>query len=281
MKYGIIRIFGNELPPRDLPGQKLKILDFILRKEIPSANTEKWWIVNHVFDPELRKKACEILDHYNSKYIFLPFDKRTYESAKTTQEKMVAAIPINMCRNVALDLGKSRFDYTAILDGDCYFPGTTWNQITATIESQDKHFYYSLPMLRTSIELEEQGVTEGPLDEPQIIFHKSADIRFEENLPWGNFRDKLDVLIKLGHNDLAGHWHTLRREDQCKIVGKVHHLASGPAEYELYADPKIRADILWGLREVGFNLYLSRLGSIVMPDLSGKMKLPFHITNIC
>lgn len=266
MKFGIFRIFGNELPPRDTPGQKLRILEFILRKERACPNTEKWWIVNHIFDPVLRKQACELLDLHESKYLFFPFDKKKYDAATTATEKMLAAIPINECRNAALDFGKQKFDYTAILDGDCYFPGTEWKNITNEIE-KSRSIYYSLPMIRTT--LESEGLLEGPADEPQIVFHKSAEFQFDETLPWGS-RDKVELLCRLDHHDMAGTWHTLKKQDICRSVGKVHHLASGPSGYELERDPILRADILWHLREIGFNLYLSRLGSMVLPDFSGR-----------
>jgi len=264
-KYAIFRFLGNELPPRDVPGSKLRILDFILRNEAPHPLTEKWWVVNHIYDDELRQNTCTLLQQHNAKYIFLPFDRASYDQARIGKPQLVAAIPINQARNLAIGLGRGLYEYLAVLDGDCFFPRNNWQSAVEQIEAHCS-MYYSLPMVRSSVELEGEGKVSELLDEPQVVFRHDAPLRFDEGLPWGNYRDKLDLLARLGHCDVAGRWHLLERTDQCRHAGLVHHLASGPLEYELEPEPYKRATALFQLREQGLSLFLSRLSKIYIPQ---------------
>jgi hypothetical protein len=69
-------------------------------------------LANHIFDLDLRRRVCEILDAYRCPYLYLPFRQEAYERAKTPREKLCAAVPINYCRTLALQFGRSRFDYS-------------------------------------------------------------------------------------------------------------------------------------------------------------------------
>jgi hypothetical protein len=263
-KFGIFRFLGNELPPRDLAGSKIRILEFILQNEAPHPLTDKWWVVNHVFDPTMRHNLCAVLHHYNAKYIHLPFDRAAYDSASFGKGKLVAAIPINQARNLAIGLGKGLYEYLAVLDGDCFFPGDQWSRAVEEIEAHPSS-YYSLAMMRSSIQRELERQVPDLVDEPQLVFRHDAPLRFDEALPWGNFRDKLDLLARLGHKDTPDSWHLLDRNDECRQVGVVHHLASGPVEYELEPDPTKRAFALFQLREEALNLFLSQLCEFHIP----------------
>jgi predicted O-methyltransferase YrrM len=230
--FSIFRIIGNDLPPRDVVGNRYKILKFILEHEETFAGTHKGWIVNCIHDLEYREKICDLLRQHGSYYVIIPFNRNAYQKSDR-RGKILHAIPINRARNMAIEFGRNIARYTAVLDGDCYFDASTWNNITDFIKSErPSRQYYTVPHTRSTMEhVLHSNEPMGPLGEPMPIIRNDAPLRFDENIIFGQ-GDKVRFLHMLGHSIEPQKTHTLLRENTTKVIGYVHHLATGDEQTE-------------------------------------------------
>ena len=190
MKFSICRIIGNELPPRDEPGSRLQSLKYVLDRTIPGI--DHFWIVNHIIDEDYRGKVLELLNQYGQFYQELVFDPDEYKNATCPYERLRYAININPARNTAIGIGLKNHDFSAILDGDCYFTQDNWNQVVATIENDPGQDYYLLKMKRICVQ-EPEDVSTIPDDEDQIIFGHKSNSLFDPQLCFGH-SDKVNLL---------------------------------------------------------------------------------------
>jgi hypothetical protein len=241
--FSIFRIIGNELPPRDEPGSRKKVLDFILDNEPNFPDAAKCWIVNCVHDGKRREEICRTLAERDMYYIVIPFWKEKFKEAKTRAEKIVQLIGINRARNQAITAGHLISDFTLVLDGDCYFRQDLWDTFTKGVIKDQKinrsRRYYSLPCSRSTIEHAINNSTPMMLAEPMPVFRYDSTIYFDESIPFGQ-KDKLMLMYKLHHSQTPGSHHILEREDLCKSISMVHHLTGSKYEIELDTGLRIR-----------------------------------------
>jgi hypothetical protein len=201
----IIRILGNENPPRDIPGERVKVLKHILENEPQPPEVVRFFILNRIVSDEYRKELQTLLESYQLPVVIIPFNWRI----KTTVESVaIHGIAINHARNVAIACGANVARYTIVLDGDCG--------------------YLSIPHRRDG--QERQG-------EPMLAFRNDSELRFDELLAFGQ-KDKLELLFQLGHDPTPYSGHLKIEGDQTKLVGEVIHYATGEPEIE--ADNKAR-----------------------------------------
>ena len=114
-------------------------------------------------------------------------------------------IDINGARNDALMYGKKRSNWTLVLDGACYIPPATAKQYLEDFTQKSSFVpYLILPMKRIpDIKLVDQISVEATWrEEPQIAFHKTARLSFDERFFYG-VRDKTSMLTSLG---VPGPW---------------------------------------------------------------------------
>ena len=227
-KFAIVRILGNENPPRDVLGSRLKALEFTLKNEPSSSDTIKLFLLNRFVDPIFRSQIEELLLEHRVRYLELPlaWDKlKAMQQAKASNEAFnLEVIGINSARNVAIDYGHVFATHAIVLDGDCIFDQEGWNQFKQTAEEHPSQ-YYSLPMARISFERYGQKL-EVPLEESQLAFREDSSLRFDPNRLFGD-NDKLDLLFRLGHDKTPLTAHLKIEGDKTKLAGYVLHLQTG------------------------------------------------------
>lgn len=247
----IFRILGNENPPRDTIGKRLEVLERILKTEPKFENIQKWYLVNRICNIQFRRQICELLDRYNAKYITIPLDIQHVLNGSDRNEKILRAININSARNFAINFSRWLSVYTIVLDGDCMFDMDGWKPIEAEMK-KEQYDYLSIPHKRAN----------GDLAEPMVAFKNTATLRFNESIPFGE-GDKLQLLFDLGHDRTAGSGHCNVIGDKTKTVGFVHHLSTGPDEYESDTISRIEA------RNKSLDILLSKIKSFNPIRFSG------------
>ncbi|ORY07594.1 hypothetical protein K493DRAFT_273377 [Basidiobolus meristosporus CBS 931.73] len=231
--FAFYRILGNDLPPRHKPGQTLNNVRFILENEVQFPNTEKWWIVNRIVDPEQEAAILKLLESHNQKYIRIPFEEAEYIKRDfryedfpiqdffrsdefsslgnmgklrvidyTYHDKNLYVMNNNGGRNYALTHGKqSNAKWILPFDGNCFFTESSFNEIVRRLERYgDSHKYFIVPMARvlnnTEL-LENPQVKPVASQEPQIIFRYDSTETFNMQMRYGR-RPKLELLWRLG-----------------------------------------------------------------------------------
>lgn len=143
--------------------------------------------------------------------LFRDFDKRHFKRQRawdlTFEPKNHFIIHNNHARNSMLKLGiQSGAQYILPWDGNCFLNEKAWYNITtainqiSTLQSNgvSKRYFY-VPMVRLTNNEPLKNPSYAPnsmMEEPQIIFHRSATARFDETKPYG-YRPKVDLLWRL------------------------------------------------------------------------------------
>lgn len=214
----IVRILGNENPPRDTPGRREQVLRQLLTNEPDFPDVTKWYLLNRLFDRTYRRQLNETLDQYNAHYITFGFD---YATPGQEQHIRQQGIQLNSARNYAITAGLALAEYAVILDGDCGFTAEGWAPVAKAMQ-QNTHSYLSIPHRRVGTEV--QG-------EPMLAFRADSSLRFDESIPFGQ-ADKLELLYRLGHDrtPLSGHLNITGNLTQ--LVGEVLHYGTGDDHLE-------------------------------------------------
>lgn len=220
-KLGIIRVLGNELPPRDPPGSRLRSLEFVLGRE-QDLHVPTRWVVNRLHDAAYREAVLRILQQCNQSYVEIPFDPEIYKTQSTDHGRLLYAVNINGARNFAIRLGAQCHDFTAVLDQDCYFTPALWQEFRETVLSdqarQPRRQCYALAMKRM-LNPEKDDHRSLPDTEPQLVFRKDCRLSFRENLRFGQ-GDKVDLLHDIGFGAAPAF---RLRGDICRMAGTVLH----------------------------------------------------------
>lgn len=212
-KAAIFRILGNENVPRDIPGKRLAGLKQILEKEPQFENTQKWFMVNRIFDTQYRRQVCEVLDQYNAHYITVEFNRKCKAELHSVS---TLGIDINKARNSCIEAGHFLSDYAVVLDGDCIFSQDAWDAVYADIQ-ENKFMHLSIPMKRENVER---------LVECQLAFRYDSPYKFDEAIPFGQ-GEKLALLYLLGHDRNPTTNHLPVTGDLTKLSGYVDHITTG------------------------------------------------------
>lgn len=233
-KFAIVRILGNENPPRDVLGERLKSLEFILKNEPSFPDTIKLFLLNRFVDPIFRSQIEELLLEHRARYmeISLDWDKlKTMQQNKATDEAFsLEVIGVNSARNIAIDYGHVFATNTILLDGNCIFDQEGWNQFKQVTEEQPSQ-YYSLPMARIPFKHYGQKLT-APLEESQITFRDDSLMRFDIKRAFAVGNCKLDLLFRLGHDSTPLTAHLKIEGDKTKLAGYVLRLHTGKIDTE-------------------------------------------------
>ena len=226
----IIRILGNENPPRDVPGERVKVLRHILENEPQPPDVGRFFVLNRIVSDEYRKELQTLLESYQLPVAVLPFN---WKIPVTVATIALDGIAINRARNTAIALGSNVARYIIVLDGDC---GFTEEGLSPVLEEmrQDRYKYLSIPHRRAGQQ------TQG---EPMLAFRNDSDLRFDETRAFGA-QDKVELLIRLGHDSTPYSGHLKIEGDQTKLVGEVMHYSTGEAgiESDLATREKARRD---------------------------------------
>lgn len=234
-RYALIRILGNDLPLRHSQEQTYRNLKFTLEHEKNFNDCLKLWVLNRIVDKGKKQQIMSLLTQHGKQYIDIPykaedFAKKAYcfeelsqDSYKLTPEfakldertQMIVdnvilkyknnyIINNNGARNRALQEGMKLADWVFPWDGNCFITEQAWSSIATTLQQRSDLQYHIVPMERL---LDNQDVLRPnhvpqPCEEPQIIFRKDAELRFNENLMYG-FKPKVEMLKRLG---VPGKW---------------------------------------------------------------------------
>jgi len=162
--------------------------------------------------------------------------------------KNIHTIGVNTVRNLALNQGQQLADWTLAFDGGCFFTHEAWDAILlATAELCDssmpeqlacKHLIVPMARLTENQQLFEPDHLPPPIEEPQIIFHKDSQERFDEDLQYGRLT-KVEMFRRLQYPGIWDKWNYKLWEKkqwrispeagQWKEAGWVARLASGHA----------------------------------------------------
>ena len=230
VRYMIARIVGNELPPRDYPGSKLRALHRILQYG-PYESCEHLWVINHLFDEHYRKKVIQLLDDHGQRYLELKFDPSAYVALPTPQDRLRYAINVNEARNIAVRYSQRSCEFTVCLDQDCFFTRELWAEVAAGIEADQRisnRRYYGVMMKRITDEGEIASLDGLSNEEPNVIFRHDAERLFDPDIPFGQ-NDKIELLNALGYGPRPDY---LVTGDLCKTMGVVLHLSFGNEHLE-------------------------------------------------
>jgi hypothetical protein len=228
--FALVRIIGNDLPPRHEPGQALRNLRFILENEPALEGCCKRWIVNRIADPHVEHAVVAALDEYRKAYVRIEFRNEEFArldaeliprparsitleaelrlKLRSERTRINYAIPVNRARNIALR--EVAADWIMPFDGNCFISSTSWAEIRAHISAHPAWRYIVVPMARAANEQETRNPAFRPEadGEPQIMFRREAPLTFDEAYPYGR-RDKVELLWRLG---VAGPWDRWRDE---------------------------------------------------------------------
>lgn len=230
-KFCIVRIVGNENPPRDLPGSRLRSLEFILLNEPNFADTTKLYVLNRLVDQDYRRSVIDMLEAYQQPFYEIPFPAAKLRAAPDMShaDMNLEVIGINSARNTGIAVGHAVADYAIIFDGDCFFDLTGWNEFIDTVERTPSH-YYSIPTLRIKPE-QYQTQLDRNYTEPMPVFHRDSLERFDVTRLFGNC-DKLELLHRLGHDGMANTNHCTIHGDRTVLAGYCCHMQTGADETE-------------------------------------------------
>lgn len=225
-KYCIARILGNENTPRDKPGSRLKVLEFILKNEPDFPDAEKLYVINRIVDADLHKGTEELLQAYKANYVLVdvPWEEMLAKPDLTDRDIVFFVVAINATRNKLIEYAHRTSEYAVILDGDCMFNQEGWKDFTSTVDQYPSK-YYSIPSIR--IECEQYfGKYAWIYSEPLIAFRKDAELRFNNDIMFGE-GNKLDLLYRLGHDRTMDKGHCTITGNMTKLAGYVFSLNTG------------------------------------------------------
>lgn len=237
--FVLVRIIGNDLYPRHTSGQTTGNLRYILEHEPDFKGCQKHWLLNKIASPQQLEVIRALLEEYNQSYTEILFNAADVTAApwdienmpqhgylsssdfftlgpeqlqrawtNTYRNKNNSLMHNNGARNEALNIGREMADWVLPWDGNCFLTSRAWQEIQAAVFKQPRCPFYIVPMQRitdNSILLDD-GFPVEPIEEPQIIFHRSVTETFDTNHPYGR-RPKVELLQRLGVPGPWKRWH--------------------------------------------------------------------------
>lgn len=227
------RIIGNSLAPLHASDQTVRNLAFQLDHEPELDRCRKFWVVNRIFDPNVRDAVLALLESHGQDYFEIPFEMDAYKRIDASVEtarvdafvrtrqiadadmlkraelaklrlKRLYVMNNNGARNAALNHGRTRAKWILPWDGNCFLNETAWAQIVGGVQAMPHMPYHIVNMARLADNSEALDGSSIPQanEEPQILFHRASCDLFDEELPYGR-RPKVELLDRLG---VPGPW---------------------------------------------------------------------------
>lgn len=225
----LYRIIGNDIPGRHGPGQTLRNVPFILDNEVEFPGWTKRFVLNRIIDGTLEAELMELLESKGLEYMRIPFEAGTYRKIPLDMECLPSAnllfhsnytklpprrrlrilfalyrsknnyvMNTNGARNAALQSGKGLAAWTLPWDGNSFLNLDAYEALFLSMKLTRKK-YLTVPMVRLQIdEVENIANFSSTLatEEPQIAFHCSSEMEFDENFYYGH-RGKAELLQRL------------------------------------------------------------------------------------
>ncbi len=237
ISFAIFRIIGNSLPPRHSQDNTLRTTSYILENEEEFEGCEKIWVLNKIVDRKDKTSLLNLLRERNQKFIDIPFDVDAHFNTfldvtgapvalrfslkEQTVYPHIAAqleewkirhksqrlVGINEARNIALKLGRSRYDWSVIADGGVIFSKQGWNNFVVGVTQEQPNKIAIIQMYRVyEWKSLEDYAPDGSQEEPQIAFHRASEEVFDPVRRYGN-QNKAELLARLG---VPGPWQEWR-----------------------------------------------------------------------
>ena len=241
MKSCICRVIGNELPPKDSPGDRIKSLELVLEMD-KAIDADKFWLLNRIIDSRYLKEVKAILK--DSEYLEIAFEKHEY---KITFDKLHYVTNINPARNELIKHYRDNYDNVYSLDQDCFFLKDMWEGIQKFITINPRPYYGLLSKRITDL----NKIWNEPDNEAMLVFTRQSEILFDETIRFGE-NDKRALLKQLGY---TSNWSCL--STICATAGNVLHIGY---------DDQIEKDINHRLkiRQLGLDNLLKRANDLML-----------------
>ncbi|HEX6834717.1 MAG TPA: hypothetical protein VF132_14355 [Rudaea sp.] len=204
------RILGNDIPIRHRAHQTLTNLPFILRNESALPDCEKRFLLNRIVDAQVRRSLITAIEAAGLRWDEIAFDPAEFRALPTHEDKALYLTNQNAARNRCVDLGLADADVVLPFDGQVFFRREGWAAMMRGLQADPDAHYLTVPMLRVRENHHATGAWNGSEDadhlwaEPQIAVRRGYDLRFNEQLSYGN-ANKIELLMKLG---VKGPWDT-------------------------------------------------------------------------
>ena len=238
----LLRAIGNDIVPYHQPNQALNILKFILKNEHEYPNLKKHFVLNRIVKKATLDTMVKLLEKHQQNYTIIPFNLTEYQKVplrfddipdyvdiihdmkfwinatelerrnaldSVLDRKNIYITNANSVRNKMLDIGSRDFGADWILpwDGNCFLTPSAWKNIKQAIDSHGLLFnYFVTPTDHVQVSdeklLDSTFGLASDSGEPQIIFHKSAEVKFNRRIRYGK-GDKADLLKRFG---ILGEW---------------------------------------------------------------------------
>ncbi len=233
MKYSLVRILGNDQPPRHSIDQTRRNTEFILKHEPEFRNCDKYFILNRIWNPVKYNQLVSLIEPSGYKILTIPFIADDYLQLTDDDSKFLYLTNQNEARNFAITELLDTCDVLLPFDGGTCFRSDGWQQLLKGIEGRDLEPYYTVPMWRLKSlkdykmgrpTVKEKAGPKTRLVEPQICFTAQSDKMFTEGMTYGK-ANKVDMLWML---DVPGPWqawhpslHEIARTRMSKYAGSV------------------------------------------------------------
>ncbi len=210
----IVRIIGNELPPRHVVGSNAEQLHFILANEAIHPRVKKIWLLNRLVDKEDEARLVKILQDHQCEYTIIPFDIARYKKFLTRfdgrktffwfrrrgREVIAKAgfiIDINGARNKAIEIGAKYADWVVPLDGGCCLTTESMALMLEKVVNPQRNVY-ALPTYRLVNNTNYIGFAPQnyPMHESMLLLKSTFQKLFDENISYG-MQDKLKTIFQL------------------------------------------------------------------------------------
>jgi len=241
--YAIVRILGNDLPPRHGKGQTLSNLQFTLEHETAFADCKKLWLVNRIVDKEDEQAVIRLLEEHGQTYIHIPFETDNYDLGWTRYEKLHYIIKLNHARNRALEEGRKLAKWIFPFDSNVFVTDDGWKNITFYMDNlSNKLFKVVMYRIRESNnEVFNFDPKNYDKQEPQVAVHCDNFDIFDESIAYANGNKEeflfrfpkapyLEYVIRL-NDHTGGHLNEHRREIRMRsvpiLVDLVDHQLTG------------------------------------------------------
>lgn len=257
-KIALVRILGNDLPPRHERGQTLRNLKFIVENEFPFEGVDKFFVLNKIANEDQADEIFDYLSETDQRCFTICVDKRRYQylDDRGRGEYLTS---VNDARNFCLSK-LSDYDVVFPLDGNCYFRLDGWLRTVSSFDVDRP--YVVVQMARTDDYPADMDTLPNWMEtyrwadketyaptEPQIGFIRGYDVTYDPTLAYGN-ASKLGLLYQIGVPGVWDNWYPELKAKKMiarsKYYGRLCHggwcyrLPSGVPACE--ADNQLRAE---------------------------------------
>lgn len=237
----LVRVIGNDLPPRHAAGQSKKNVRFILDHERLPPGVARHWVLNRITDCDVHTELLAVLESAGESVLQIPFVADEYrqvgfrfsdlgfagltwdldfgleqvEIARAWDhvygDKNRYAMNNNGARNFALAVFRDAARWVLPWDGNTFLTESAWSDLLEALESEPWRPAFVVPMARVADNAALFGDDFVPVatEEPQLVFRSDIMVAFDESYRYGR-RPKIELLLRLG---VPGPWERWSKSD--------------------------------------------------------------------